>query len=313
MDIIIPQSHEIEEDIKNLLNSLNIQKNVDFNEIGIIIVNNHSKCQIRKGMLRNYHKLQTSYYRTDSIATIGEAIQYGIDISNAEYVTFMYCKDSVFGKTFLFDAIEYIKRHHLYSLFTPNVEIVGSGSKTDDLKHTIADYMTLRGLIVSRELLVENNIKFSSDLNYFEDIEFIHKLLSVVQYEDTDAPFVSWRKEKNDATKCYYVEYIDDYIKMRDRLNELIMKVDGPVAQYAVIGIFSACVFVNSKYFKESKNYSSKEKYTNDLKNMYLKYSEYINKLPKEMVDSIYYNQLEILRKEYPSFEYVDVKKMLDI
>ena len=39
LDIIIPQSDETEDDIKTLLNSLNIQKNVDFSEIGIIIVN----------------------------------------------------------------------------------------------------------------------------------------------------------------------------------------------------------------------------------------------------------------------------------
>ena len=42
LDIIIPQYSEDEKIINNLLTSINIQKQIDFNDINITIVNDYS-------------------------------------------------------------------------------------------------------------------------------------------------------------------------------------------------------------------------------------------------------------------------------
>ena len=51
LDIIIPQYLEKDDKIDLLLSSINRQRGVDFNEIGIIIINDFSDVKISKELL----------------------------------------------------------------------------------------------------------------------------------------------------------------------------------------------------------------------------------------------------------------------
>lgn len=313
LDIILVHTNETEEDIKRFLDSLNKQKKVNLTEIGVIIVNNRSKILIRKGIFKNYPKLDIDYYRTDECVSVGKAFQYGIDKSESDYITFMYCSDEIYEKECFNAVLEYLKRHLLNSLFTANVEKYFVDKKENKLMHTLSDMMSLRGLIVSRETLNKNNIRFSEQLNYFEDVYFIHKLLTVVYYESYETPICLWEKKANAKNRCRYVDYIDDYIKLRMELVNMISSVNGPVAQYLLIGLFSACVFINSHYFEKAKANDEKKKYINQIKKIYLDNIDVINTIPEEAKKQIYMGQIVTLQREYPDLKYVDMETLLGI
>ena len=54
LQILVPQYHETDQVIKPLLDSIAIQQNVDFNEVGVIIVNDGSKVRLSKTFLKSY-------------------------------------------------------------------------------------------------------------------------------------------------------------------------------------------------------------------------------------------------------------------
>ena len=118
LDIIIPEYNCPEEHIKRLLNSINIQKNIDFKEIGIIIVNDSSKKKLRKGLFKNYPKLNIKYYVKDKNEGQGLARQYGLDNSTAKYVTFIDQDDifNIYDRTALAKTIDCLKNNDYNSI-----------------------------------------------------------------------------------------------------------------------------------------------------------------------------------------------------
>ena len=54
LQILIPQYEETDEIVKPLLDSIAIQQNIDFNDIGVIIVNDGSDVHLSDDFLQSY-------------------------------------------------------------------------------------------------------------------------------------------------------------------------------------------------------------------------------------------------------------------
>ena len=63
LDIIVPQYKEKEEDIKPLLDSINNQELVDFNNIKLTIVNDYSDVLLNEDFLNRFKNLNISYLK----------------------------------------------------------------------------------------------------------------------------------------------------------------------------------------------------------------------------------------------------------
>ena len=61
LDIIIPQYGETAQTVETALNSIAMQKDVDFNEIGVFLINDHSKNQIKSTTLKKFPQLNITY------------------------------------------------------------------------------------------------------------------------------------------------------------------------------------------------------------------------------------------------------------
>ena len=88
LDVIIPQYKETEEIIRPLLESIDFQAGVSFNKIGVIIVNDKSDVKLSDEFLKTFKNLHIRYIETPENKGPGQARQYGLDKSDAEYVTF---------------------------------------------------------------------------------------------------------------------------------------------------------------------------------------------------------------------------------
>ena len=54
LQFLIPQYNETDKDIRPLLTSISIQQNIDFNEIGAIIVNDGSDVKLTEKFLKSF-------------------------------------------------------------------------------------------------------------------------------------------------------------------------------------------------------------------------------------------------------------------
>ena len=94
LDIIVPE-YEGEEYLFDFLDSLAKQKDVDFSEIGVIIVNDASPHKIKTYKFKRYGNLNIEYIINKKNVGQGLTRQNGIDHSKAEYIT-MFDQDDVF-------------------------------------------------------------------------------------------------------------------------------------------------------------------------------------------------------------------------
>ena len=93
--ILVPQYKEIDEEIKPLLDSIAIQQNVDFNEIGVIICNDGSDVFLSEELLNSY-PFKIEYYKEPHRGVSGTR-NACLDYATAEYVAFCDADDMYYN------------------------------------------------------------------------------------------------------------------------------------------------------------------------------------------------------------------------
>ena len=110
LDIIIPQYSENEYVIKNLLDSISNQKNIDFNLINVTIVNDASNVILSNEFLLNYQKLNIAYIINDKNTGPGLARQKGIDNTDNKYIMFCDADDELIDDQVLSSIIPFLEQ-----------------------------------------------------------------------------------------------------------------------------------------------------------------------------------------------------------
>ena len=173
LDIIIPQYSETEEEIKYLLNSISLQKNVDFNLINITIVNDASNVILSNEFLMKYNNLDISYIFNKVNTGPGLARELGINSTQNPYIMFMDADDIFFNEYSLEGIIKFIKEHDFKYLVTNiAVEAIKDNKKITYIKRDKETFPWMHGKVFKRIFLKENNISFSTKIRHLEDSYF---------------------------------------------------------------------------------------------------------------------------------------------
>ena len=110
LDIIIPQYMEDEHKIKDLLDSIENQKNIDFHDIHVTIINDASNVLLSNEFLMNYEKLNILYLRNDKNLGPGLTRQRGIDMTDEPFIMFFDADDRLIDLNVLSKILDYLKR-----------------------------------------------------------------------------------------------------------------------------------------------------------------------------------------------------------
>ena len=95
LQILIPQWNETDEVVKTLLDSLAIQQSVDFNEFGVIIVNDGSDIKLSEKLLKSYpYKIE--YYQNEHKG-VSATRNACLDKATADYVMFCDADDMFYN------------------------------------------------------------------------------------------------------------------------------------------------------------------------------------------------------------------------
>lgn len=295
LDIIIPE-YNGEEYIFSFFDSLTKQKNVNFDEIGIIVVNDASPKKIKSYKFKKYGNLHIEYLLKPTNGGPGMARQYGIENSKAEYVTFFDCDD-----TFYDDNEALIKMISVLKSGKPKVAI---GNVIEEFKNgSVKIHKSgvdnrvpfVHGMYCNREYLLSNNLKFIPELRVCEDTYFYNIVVLSTNYTAVNVNVYYWRYNKESLVRKeeelpFDIRNFEYLLTSGIKIIEFLENVkDSRSDSVLLLSLYGAYFILNSNYFNLIELKEKKEKYEKELLNFFTnnqrKYDELTKDFKKEMFE----------------------------
>ncbi len=230
LDLIVTHYHEPWEVGKQLFDMIANQREVDFTDIGVILVNDGIGNELPEELFKDYpyEVVQMSIPK----GGVSKARNAGLDASNADWVMFCDFDDtfsSIFGLHLIFCAMNEDKYDTLWSCFTEETQ------DKDGKIHLVAherDWVFIHGKAHRRQYLVENNLRFHEKLTIHEDVFFTMLTQTLAKPErigSIKTPFYLWKwNDKSVVRKDNVEDYIlytyDHLMRQRIAITEELIK-----------------------------------------------------------------------------------------
>lgn len=259
LQILIPQYTETDDILKPLLDSIAIQQNVDFEELGVIIVNDGSDVYLNDEFLDSY-PFGIEYYKEEHRGVSGTR-QAAFDHAVADYVMFcdaddMFC--NVCGLWAIFREMNIGVFDSLTSVFVE--ETRHPLTKEVMYINREMDSTFVHGKVHRRRYLMEKGIKWNPDLTIHEDSFFNIQCANLSQnVKYCPFPFYLW-KWRDESVCRHDPKYIlKTYRNMLDSNSALIAefrKKGRPDLSnfYTVFMIFDAYYTMNKPEWIDQEN-----------------------------------------------------------
>lgn len=273
LQILIPQYNEDDEVIKPLLDSIAIQQNVDFNEIGVIICNDGSDIFLSDELLNGY-PFKIEYYREEHKG-VSATRNACLDHATADYVMFCDADDMFFNACGLWIVFREIDVNGGFdSLVSVFLEETRNPQTKEPLyiNHDM-DSTFVHGKIHRRQYLLDQHIRWNPDLTIHEDSYFnilCQNLSQNVKFCPT--PFYLWKWR--DASVCrhdpkYILKTYRNMLQSNYALIDEFLKrgIQDKAAFYTAFMIFDSYYTMNKPEWinQENKEYRDMtEKYFAD-------------------------------------------------
>lgn len=196
LQILVPQYRETDEIVKPLLDSLAIQQNIPFSELGVIICNDGSEVYLSNELLSGY-PFAIEYHKEPHRGVSGTR-NACLDYAAAEYVMFCDADDMFFHACGLWILWQEMKQgfDSLTSLFVEESRDPETGKPV--YVNREMDSTFVHGKIHRRQYLIDKNIRWNEALTIHEDSFFnilCQNLSENVKYCPTPFYLWKWRDE----------------------------------------------------------------------------------------------------------------------
>ena len=171
LEILVPQYNEPDSVIKPLLDSIAIQQNVDFSEIGVIICNDGSDTLLSAELLGGYP--YSIEYHLEPHRGVSGTRNACMDYATAEYVMFCDADDMFFNACGLWVFFRDAKNEDI-DTYVPNFLEETRAADTGNVVYLVHsdDCTFVHGKIHRRQYLVDKNIRWNEKLTVHEDSYF---------------------------------------------------------------------------------------------------------------------------------------------
>jgi glycosyltransferase involved in cell wall biosynthesis len=284
LQILVPQYKETDDIVKPLLDSIALQQNVDFSEIGVIICNDGTDVHLSDKLLSSYPfgiEYHLEPHRGVS-ATRNACLDYAV----ADYVMFCDADDmfySMCGLWIVFKEIE-IGFDSLTSCFTEETR----HPQTKEVIYTNHDMDStfVHGKFHRRQYLIDKGIRWNDKLTIHEDSYFnilCQSLSQNVKYCPT--PFYLWKWR--DESVCrhdpkYILKTYNNMIDSNDALIDTLVE-KGAVEKgifYVAVMIFDAYYTMCKPEWIDQENQMYRQAVEKRFAEYYKKYKETWDKIP---------------------------------
>jgi len=292
LQILVPQYKETDEIVKPLLDSIAIQQNVDFDEIGVVIVNDGTDIHLSDELLNSY-PFEIKYYMNEHKG-VSATRNACLDYAEADYVMFCDADDmfySACGLWILFREMNIGQFDTLVSWFLEETRMPET-NEVIYVDHRI-DSTFVHGKVHRRKYLINNNIRWNENLTIHEDSYFnilCQKMTDEIKY--CQNPFYLW-KWRDDSVCRHDPKYIlKTYNNMLDSSTALVTELldrrkEKDAQMYATQMIFDAYFTMNKKEWIDQENQDFRLMTEKRFKKFYLDFKNLF-----EQIDEIEKNQL---------------------
>lgn len=278
LQILIPHYKETAEEMKPLLNSIAIQQNVNFDEVGVVICNDGTSLK----PLGEY-PFEVSVYDEPHRGVSGTR-NACLDYATADYVMFCDADDMFFNACGLYIIFREIDQcggfDTLVSAFTEETRDPAT-KQPIYINHDI-DSTFVHGKVHRRQYLIDENIRWNESLTIHEDSYFncmCQKLAKNAKYCPTS--FYLWRWRDNSVCRHDPKYMLKTYNNMLDSntalVNQFIERGRKEDAQfYATSMIYDAYFTLNKDEWINQDNQEYRDavekrfqKYYSDFKELF--------------------------------------------
>lgn len=286
LQILITQYKEKKEVIQPLLDSIALQQGIDFNEVGVIIVNDgYPKSMLPDKFLKSY-PFKVEYYMEEHRGVSG-CRNSALDHATADYVMFCDADDMFFsmvGLNIIFDEMD----KGFNSLTTKFYEELCKDGKKWFIEHK-HDRTFVHGKFHRRQYLIDYNIRFNESLTVHEDSYF--NLLATTLADDqdsirySDVPIYLWKWRDESVCRhdpLYMQKTYKNYIDSIDSLiGQLIERDKKDNANLLLCTqMFDTYYLMNTDTWLKQENQEYRIETEQRFKEFYEKYFEQFNSLP---------------------------------
>jgi glycosyltransferase involved in cell wall biosynthesis len=261
LQILVPHYDEPIEVIKPLLDSISIQQNVDFGEIGVIICNDGKK---------NFLEFPEYPFKVEIFDEPHRGVSGTrnacLDHATAEYVMFCDADDMFMNACGLYILFREINGDGFDTLVSAFVEETRD-PKTKEPVYVNHDMDTtfVHGKVHRRQYLLNNNIRWNEKLTIHEDSYFnclCQRLSKEVKYCQT--PFYLWRWRDESVCRHDPKYLLKTYNNMLDSMTSLVLqfisrRMNSDAQFYATTMIYDAYFTLNKDDWINQENKSYKQ------------------------------------------------------
>lgn len=263
LQILVPHYRETEPEVKPLLDSIAIQQNVDFNEVGVIICHDGDESPDLAFNANYPFHIEQIRIPHKGVSAARNAC---LDHATADYVMFCDADDMFFnacGLHIIFREIEGDGFDSMTSQFIEETRNPADGSIVY-VNHEM-DSTFVHGKVHRRKYLIDSSIRWNDALTIHEDSYFnilCQKLSTNVKY--CQNPFYLWRWRDNSVCRHDPKYILKTYNNMLDSntalVDEFIRRGKTPEAQtYAVSMIYDAYFTLNKDEWINQENQAYRE------------------------------------------------------
>ena len=194
LQILVPQYKETDEVVKALLDSIEIQQNVDLkNEVGVIICNDGSDVFLSDELLNSY-TFPVEYYKEEHNG-VSATRNACLDHAKADYVMFCDADDMFYNACGLYIIFREFENGGFDALFSSFIEESRDPKTKDPVYITHQQDSTfVHGKFYRRKYLLKEDIRFNPALTIHEDSYFnflAQHCAKELKFSPT--PFYLWR------------------------------------------------------------------------------------------------------------------------
>lgn len=288
LQILVPQYKEADNIVKPLLDSIELQQNVDLkNEVGVIIVNDGSDVHLSEDLINGY-TFHIDYYlnKHKGVSATRNAC---LDYATADYVMFCDADDLFYNACGLYIIFREINNGGFDSLVSAFVEETRD-AKTKEVVYVNHDMDStfVHGKVHKRKYLLEQNIRWNEALTIHEDSYFnclCQKLAGELKYCPT--PFYLWKWRDDSVCRNDFKYILKTYNNMLDSntalVEELIKRGKVQEAQYYVVAmIFDAYFTMNKAEWINQENKDYRDATEKRFKDYYTKFKYLYTTIPED-------------------------------
>lgn len=285
LDILVPMYNESEEVVKPLLDSIAIQQQIDFNDVGVIICCDGGTARITDDLISKYpFAIEFYVCEHQGVSATRNAC---LDRSEAEYVLFADCDDMFCHACGLFIIFNEMKVGFdtLTSCFIEQTKM--PNGEFTFINHDM-DSTFVHGKVHRRKYLLDNDIRFNPKLTIHEDSYFnilAQNLTENAKYCPTPFYLWKWRDEsvcRHD--KDYILKTYNNMLDSNDALVDQFIKRNHEDKARFYIGfmLFDAYYTMNKKEWIDKTNKAYRDAVEKRFAAYYKKYKKRWNQLSEQ-------------------------------